>query len=267
MLGKSLNLSCEKLDFYSNFPVCDSHLHLVQCAKNEDVSSSPFKEYHCATCCHSIEEWNELLKIKCDYEAKKCFGFHPQMPLGEDEGFLKSLLEENSISAVGEAGFDFFTEEFKKNEANQEKAFLIELSLSLEYKKPLVIHERKALSKIYKFSSELKKLPSVLFHSFFYGIFEAKSILEKGINAYFSFGKQILNGNKKSIECVKNLPLEKLLLETDAPFQTLKGEVFTSPNEILKVYDEALKIRGVKGILETENFFVSLKNNFLNLYK
>lgn len=57
-------------------------------------------------------------------------------------------------------------------------------------------------------SALLRKIRAVVFHSFCGGMYEVEGILGKGINAYFSFGKQILNGNKKSIECVRFLPLD-----------------------------------------------------------
>ena len=45
------------------------------------------------------------------------------------------------------------------------------------------------------------------------------------------------------MDCVKNLPLEWLLLETDSPYQTLKGETFTPPTDILKVYEQVFNFR------------------------
>ena len=76
----------------------------------------------------------------------------------------------------------------------------------------------------------------VLFHSFMGPPVEALSLLNRGINGYFSFGKQLLNCNKKAIACVRELPSNRILAETDAPFQTLKGEKYTAPSEIVRVY-------------------------------
>ena len=277
MLVKSLKNEEKNGDFAGfRFPVCDSHLHLVQCAENEDVFL-PYN-YFCATSVHSVSEWKKLEELNVDASSvKKTFGFHPQKPDFDEEnafGFLKTLLDEGKLDAIGEAGFDFFTPEIKENRKKQEEAFNLELNFAFEYGKPLVIHERKALEMIYKYAKELSRLPSVLFHSFFYGFYEAESLLAKGINAYFSFGKQILNGNKKACECVVKLPENRLLLETDAPYQTLKGEAFTSYLEILKVYRKAMELRSYsenfddrEGVFErAEQFALQLKNNFNQLY-
>ncbi len=256
-----------------NLPVCDSHIHFAQCVIHEKLKNPPSSEYLAATCIHSEEEWKTFSDLEKSFSfspsflVKKAFGLHPQKILPENADFLENLCRGKKIDAVGEAGFDFYSADFRKDSALQEKAFQVELELCKEFSLPLVVHERKALEMIYRYSSELKKLSGVLFHSFFHGFFEAESILKKGINAFFSFGKQIRNGNKKAIECVKNLPEERLLLETDAPYQTLKGESFTSFREIILVYKVAMTLRGIENAHSAEKFAFSLKNNFLNLFK
>lgn len=263
----------EKFPF--GFPICDSHLHLVQCLQFEDItdfssgdfSSSGFTQdnYFCATCVHSKEEWQELEKLNLPYgSAARAFGIHPQNPEIELLDFMEKLVSSKKIDAVGEIGFDLFEKKYAENLELQEKAFALSLEIAIGYDMPVVIHERKALHLVYRYAERLKKLPSVLFHSFPLGLYEAKSLLSKGINAYFSFGKQILNGNKKAIECVKFLPISHLLLETDAPFQSLRGEKFTGFKEILRVYEAGLALRDEK---DFESFFRTLKNNFMDMYK
>ena len=51
-----------------------------------------------------------------------------------------------------------------------------------------------------------------------------------------------LNGNKKARACVCELPSERVLAETDAPFQFLKGEQYTDLKDIIKVNDEIIKL-------------------------
>ena len=72
---------------------------------------------------------------------------------------------------------------------------------------------------------------------------EAESLLDREINAYFSFGKQLLNGNKKVIACVRELPGERVLAETDAPFQYLKNEQYTSLSDIEKIISEIARLK------------------------
>ena len=138
-----------------------------------------------------------------------------------------------------------FTDEFKKLKQEQEACWATQLELAAAFDKPLVIHGRKCTEMFFRDYRKLKKLPSVMFHSWAGTLNEARSLLERGVNAYFSFGKPLIIGKKSAIECVKSLPLERIFLETDAPYQTLKGEEFTSPLQIIDVYNKACELRGI----------------------
>ena len=236
---------------------CDSHLHIAEC---EDFVPAHF----CCSCAHSKEEFfiQEEIALKSGGKVLCAFGLHPQKTLLENIDFLESLLVQKRILAVGETGFDFFTPELKSCEVQQKKAFEMCLELATEHKVPLVIHDRKALDLMFFYSSALKKCTSVVFHSFAFTARDAVSILNHGINAYFSFGKPLMNGNKKSIGCVKELPLERILLETDAPYQTSKGEEKTSPLQIQQVYEKTCEIRGMN-MEELENCVLK---NFFNAF-
>ena len=149
----------------------------------------------------------------------------------------------DKISAIGECGFDLFTPEFKSTLDKQKEVWNYQLELAIKYDKPIIVHCRKGMCHIFESVEKLKKIKAVVFHSFSGSMVEAQSILKKGINGFFSFGKPILNGNKNAIQCVKSLPLENILLETDSPYQTLKGEVVTNPSDVLKVYKEVFNLR------------------------
>lgn len=265
----------------------DAHFHFSECMKFEKPSDSlaEFEKYYGCSCVHSAEEW-ENQKNALDSTEKsgscgafvdcgssgdfppssaekihilKSFGLHPQNPAVENAEFLENLLRNNELDAVGEAGFDFFAEEFRKNFERQNEAWHIQLELAEKYQKPLVVHCRKAMQNIFKEIDALKNIPAVLFHSFPGPVEEASSVLRRLPDAYFSYGKQILNGNKKVLSCVKNLPLKNILLETDSPFQCLKNERFTSCAEIKRVYQAAFEVR-------RELMPEIIKNNFFTLF-
>ncbi len=203
------------------------------------------------------------------------FGVHPQNPDKTILSYLENLLESekydtkldikydilqnkydknittftkydtkyDKISAIGECGFDLFTPEFKSTLDKQKEVWNYQLELAIKYDKPIIVHCRKGMCHIFESVAKLKKIKAVVFHSFSGSVVEAQSILKKGINGFFSFGKPILNGNKNAIQCVKSLPLENLLLENDSPYQTLKGEEVTNPSDVLKVYKEVFNLR------------------------
>lgn len=241
----------------------DAHFHLTE--SSQFIAIQEIRLFG-ATCAHSPQEYKRQKELISSANTESriipCFGIHPQNPVIEYAQFLQTLLEQNEINAIGESGFDFFTEEYKSKRKEQTECFKIQAELAASFNKPLIIHDRKALDVLFEYKKLLSKIPSVIFHSFAFGKKEADSLLDKGINAYFSFGKPLLNGAKKAIECVKELPLDKILFETDAPFQTLKGEKFTSPIEIENVYKKACEIRGI----ELENLLIKIEENFKNAF-
>ncbi|MGN0730264.1 TatD family hydrolase [Treponema sp.] len=236
---------------------CDSHLHAAEC-------DSFVPDYYCCSCSHSAEEFlrQEKIAVRSNGKLVCAFGLHPQNPSLENAGLLEKLLAEKRIQAVGESGFDFFTPDLRACADIQKKAFEACLFCALKYEVPLVVHNRKALDMMFRYSSELKKLYSVVFHSFPFVARDALSLLRHGINAYFSFGKPLLNGSKKAADCIRELPLNRILFETDAPYQTLRGEDKTLPSQIQNVYEKACEIRGCG----TEELCALVQENFFSAF-
>lgn len=266
----------EYSDLLNSFKICDSHLHLSDCKENSLLSADcntdssktgnskiiNSQNYYALSSAHSKKEFeNQAAEVQKNSDRIfSSFGIHPQNPDLKNLDFLESLLSSKKIDAVGEAGFDFFTEEFKSREAEQKTAFEAQLELCKKYCKPVVLHGRKCNDRFFYYSKELSKLPGVIFHSYMGTFDEAVSLLSKGINGYFSFGKQILNGNKKAIDCVSKLEADRLLLETDAPYQTLKGEVYTLPQDILRVYKKAFYLRRIDDELMVSDYSSEERN-------
>ena len=225
--------------------------------------------WHGTSCAHSIKEWHTQYEDaqKYNLEITHSFGLHPQsagwINVNESAAFLEQLINDKKVSAIGEAGFDYFTQEFREKKDIQEKMWNIQLELAISAQLPMVVHCRKANEKLFECSKKLKLVPAVLFHSFMGTPVEALSLCRRGINAYFSFGKQIMNNNKKTIACMSQLPLEKLLCETDAPFQFLKGENRTNITDIKTIYQAAFALR--KDCSTFEDFQNQLEENYYKL--
>jgi TatD DNase family protein len=144
---------------------------------------------------------------------------------------LLALLERfaagGRLAAVGEAGFDLYNPVFRETEKLQDELFTCHLETALKYSLPLVIHARRAMHKVFARAGELKKLPAVIFHSWPGTAGEGEALLRRGINAYFSFGAVILLNHKEARRCCASFPTERLLTETDAPYQPLRGRDFS----------------------------------------
>lgn len=238
---------------------CDAHIHLPHLS--QPMEQRLLENSLVCTASHSIAEWEKTIELKKLFpnQVFTSFGIHPQNPDPDLLPFLEGILQsKNPPDIIGEIGFDLFNESYKKTEKVQEKIWNVCLDLAIKYKKPILIHSRKAMHKIFADTKKLKTLPSVIFHSFPGSPIEARSFLEKGVNAYFSFGKPLLNGHKNAIGSLKTLLLERILLETDAPYQTLKGEMETKLSDIKLVYEKAAFLRGEV----IENFAFQIEKNF-----
>ncbi len=87
--------------------------------------------------------------------------------------------------------------------------------------------------------------------------------------AYFSFGNPLIFGDKSAIGCVQKLDVERLLMETDAPYQTMRGEDETKMSAIVRVYETAFFLRYGKESCakeKTQMFSDTIFNNFKSAY-
>lgn len=163
-----------------------------------------------------------LLSV-CDTYKGYCFpmiGLHPTSVNGNYEKELAVvgdyLKRANNFVAVGEIGLDLYWDKTWLKE--QLIAFERQVEWALEYKLPVVIHSREAFEYIYKVLLPYKNTSLTgIFHSFTGTAAEAVRLMEFegfkiGINGVVTFKKSSLP------EVLKEVPLRRLVLETDAPY-------------------------------------------------
>ena len=197
--------------------------------------------------------WNEArAKEAAGAPLALSFGFHPQLPAHRAAGgaaaeetlaFLERLARERRICGVGEAGFDLYDERYRASEREQEAVFRAELEIALRYRLPLTLHIRRAVRKVFEFAAELRSVRAVVFHAWPGAPEECAALLRKGINAFFSFGTAIACGHKNAIRSCAALDGERLLFETDAPYQPPRGKPFSNYADIYTVLKTAAAIR------------------------
>ena len=198
----------------------------------------------------------------------RCFAVHPQLPafkmnnkqttmsvsdFHDELNLLAALAAEGRIAAVGEAGFDLYSDEFRKTETIQDELFSCHLEIASRHDLPLVLHVRRAMHKIFLYTKILKKLPAVIFHSWSGAPDEAFSLLRKGIRAFFSFGTTLLLNHKNAIHSCAALPADHLLLETDAPYQPLRGKKNSSWKDMSLILAAAAAVRKEGGAKQGTN--------------
>ena len=124
-------------------------------------------------------------------------------------------LTEKKVVAIGEIGLDYHWMEDPKDV--QIAGFRKQMKLAERVKKPVVIHTREALQDTLDVLRDYRNVGGIL-HCYPGSLEAAKPFLDRyylGIGGTLTF-----KNNKKTKELVKNLPLEKIVLETDCPYLT-----------------------------------------------
>ena len=143
-------------------------------------------------------------------------GVHPSEvdKVSEDDLlWIEAMAGDPAVVAIGEIGLDIYRGE--TNLAAQEKLFVRMLELARHAGLPVVVHHRAAGSRTLDVVKESKVTRGV-FHCFSEDIDYARRVLDQGLNV--SFTGNITYKNSRLPELAKTLPLDKVLLETDAPF-------------------------------------------------
>jgi TatD DNase family protein len=153
--------------------------------------------------------------------------------------------------AIGECGLDYSylkdlplekQEEFKKLE---EKEFRKQIRIAKEYNLPLILHLRNLYKKALEILQEETFNGQLVFH-FFTGSLEDLELILQNPNCFIGFSGVITYGNKLD-EVIRGVPLERILIETDAPYVApipYRGQ----RNESAYVVEVAQKIAEIKNL-------------------
>ena len=193
-------------------------------------------------------------------------GIHPDnandFPI-KDLYLIDGYLKDKKCIAVGEIGFDYHYEGYQKD--LQKDLFLNQLEIANAYDLPIVVHSRDAcLDTLTTLKENKDKLKNgFLMHCYSESVEVSKEILSLG--GYFSFGGTITFKNSKRGEVLKQIPKDRILVETDSPYLTpvpKRGEI----NEPLNVVYTYQKIAEIYGVSINELVDI-VKNNFCKLFK
>ena len=132
----------------------------------------------------------------------------------------------NDVSAIGEVGLDkVHKETFEK----QIKVFEEMIRLSETYRKPMIIHCVRAYSEIIEIRKKSKATMPWVIHGFSSSVETMRQLLRHDM--YISLGEVLYRNENQAVEILKNVPLDRLFLETDV-----------SGRDIREVYAKAAKL-------------------------
>lgn len=149
-----------------------------------------------------------------------CLGLHPTS-IGADWKNEMAEMEkylDRRIWAIGEIGIDcYWSKEFLEQ---QKEAFRIQLELAPEKRLPVIIHSRESTELIIKILKDYRHLDlKGVFHAYS-GSIETYRELQKTGDWYIGIGGVLTYKRASIAETVKDIPIEKIILETDSPYLT-----------------------------------------------
>ncbi|SHI03306.1 TatD family hydrolase [Clostridium grantii] len=147
-------------------------------------------------------------------------GIHPECANEFDEEVynqLKKMALDTKVKAIGEIGLDYYWEENPSKDI-QIKVMRKQMELARELNLPVVIHDREAHEDVLNIIKDYPEVRGVI-HSFSGSVEFAKECLKQGY--YIGFTGVVTFKNAKKIKNVaKEIPLNRILVETDCPYMT-----------------------------------------------
>ncbi len=210
-----------------------------------EASDSGVKRLICVGCTLEDSQMAEVLAEKYD-NCWASIGIHPHEAkdhLNEKTQLIfASLINQPKVIAIGECGLDYYYNHSGKSD--QIKLLQFQLELARKHNLPLIFHIREAFDDFWPVFDQYKGLRGVV-HSFSSKTQDLEQILSRGLyvglNGIMTFTK-----NEDQLKAAKSIPLDRLLLETDAPFLTPAPErgKICRPRHIVRTAEFLAGLRG-----------------------
>ncbi len=204
--------------------IIDTHAHLVyDQVKTEEIIKNLKSDGLDKVITVGIDVQNSKLSQQLAEKNKDIYcvvGIHPEEVDGvgdDDLEEIEKLATKDKVVGIGEIGLDYhYTQD---NIEKQKEIFVKQIKLANKYGLPICVHTRDAKEDTYQILKENKQYlkNGGVMHCYSYDNEYAKKFIELGF--YISFAGNFTY--KKNVsELVKDLPVERILVETDAPFLT-----------------------------------------------
>lgn len=226
-----------------------SHLYMGSWSKNLDVVLERAKERGIGKIiCPGIDidsSWQSLTIAKNHPNVYAAAGIHPHDANNAPADYinqLRDILTQPKIVALGEIGLDYYRN--ISDADTQRKVFKKQLQLAKEMDLPVIIHNRNADADIIHIIQQVSPLRGVA-HCFTSDLITAKIFLDMGF--YISFAGNLTYRNSDLPAVAEAIPLDRLLIETDAPFlsPTPYRSKENEPSRVKYIADKLAECQGV----------------------
>lgn len=209
----------------NKYKIFDSHSHYDDEAFNDDRENI-FKELkengviNIINCASSYESIDKVCDIVNGHDfIYGALGIHPENANEFNDNVLieikDKILNNKKIIAVGEIGLDYYWDENPEREI-QKEVFRKHMKLAEELNLPVIIHDREAHGDTLEIMKEYPKVNGVV-HCFSGSVEFARECLKLGYYIGIT-GVVTFKNAKKVVEVVKEVPIDRLLVETDCPY-------------------------------------------------
>ena len=159
------------------------------------------------------------------------------------------------VKAIGEIGLDYHYEDIPRD--IQQRAFRAQMALAAELNLPAIVHERDAHADGMAIVSEFPAVTGV-FHCYSGSLEMANWLIDRGWYIGFT-GVLTFKNARKAVEVAANIPLERLVLETDCPY--MAPEPFRGKrNDPGKLYRMAERLAEIRGMCVEEIHRITTEN-------
>ncbi|MCH5350602.1 MAG: TatD family hydrolase [Clostridiales bacterium] len=186
----------------------------------------------------------EVAKNPNVYAAVGVHPYYPEIVTNALMDEFKSLAQNEKVVAIGEFGLDYHHDEYDRDA--QIKAMAMQYELARELKLPMVFHVRAATGDFIDFIRDKAFPEGGVMHCFAGSVETADICVKKGL--YIAFGGKLTYRNSKTTqEVAKKIPLDMILLETDAPYLTPVEKIgqVNYPAFVSYVRDKIAELRGM----------------------
>jgi len=190
-------------------------------------------------------------------------GYHPHESKLAVDNYLDKMLEllkHPKAVAIGEIGLDYYYKHSDKK--TQIKVFREQLELAKDLDMPVIIHNRESDKDLYD-NLKNSKINNGVIHCYSSDVKYANKIFDLGLLVSFT---GILTFSKSLQEVVKEIPLEKMMIETDSPYLTpipFRGKR-NEPHMVSLVAEKIAEIKNIS-IDEVANVTTETAKNFFGI--
>lgn len=206
-------------------PYFDTHIHIQDFKQSaaETIKLLQQQGINRCVCVSAMEaDWEKVAALYEQFPQTvvPAFGIHPWYAEKISFGWrhrLQKLLQRFPTALIGECGLDRLK---NPNLKNQEKVFKIQIDLAETFQRPLLIHAVKSFEWLQKFWGVLPE--GYVFHSFNGPPQLLKKVIDSGGYAAFNFK---IFQTKSAEQILKMIPPQRILFESDAPFQSQPHDI------------------------------------------